>query len=218
MSSQLRRKDLKRPDEFVSYGQAAIRWLQANQRQVLLYSGAALVLLAFLGAATAYRRTAARRASEELGAALAVYRAGRFEEAATRLSEVAARWGSSRAGQLALATAAQAKLHAAQPKDATESLQSIASGRDLPEVVRQHAALGLGYAQEALGDLAAAQRAFSMADQLSGPYRAVARYEQLRLAQRSQDSSKVASLLESLERDFAQSEETRRAKALLRKE
>lgn len=208
---------MKRPDEFVSYGRAAARWLQEHQRELLLYTGAFVGLLAAVFAILTYRRSAARQANADLGAALAVYRAGRYDEAAQRLLEVAQRWERYRAGQFALVAAAQARLQAGQADGAAELLRGAASAGHLPEVVRQQANLSLAYSLESLQDSAGSRNAFSLAEQLSGPYRAVARYEQLRLALQANDFAKAQALLESLEREFPQSEETRRAKALLRK-
>lgn len=217
MKSQLRRKDLKRPDEFVSYGQQALRWVQEHRQVVLGVGLAVLVLLLIVGGIVNYRRNAQAQANADLAEALTVYRAGNFAEAAKRLGEVHERWANRGPGRLAAVLGGQAQLRAKQWETAAVQLDSLAKHADgLPKELVQSVEVGAGYAYEGSGKTEEAARAFEQAEQTGGPYSAVARYEQLRLALRRGDRGRAETVLEALQRESPDSAETRRAKALLR--
>src|ERR1043166_1199108 len=109
---RFRRKDLKRPDEFVSRGQDLLLWAQANLRLLSwVLSAAAAVTLAVVGMLW-FRGHRVEQANDDLGNALGALRASHYPEAGKQLAEVATRWPTTGAGRLAKLYAAHAELKA----------------------------------------------------------------------------------------------------------
>ncbi len=216
MKLQPRRKDLKRPDEFVSLGRQVLQWTQAHRREVGIAASVLFAFLVLVGALVTYQQRALEHANEELTAALGQYRAAKYPEAASELAAVAQRWQNRLPGKLAAVLAGHAALRVNEPNRTSELLANLVNDSNLPPPLRQAAALGVAYAHEAAGKLDEASTAFERAEQQGGPYTTVARYEQLRVAVQQGDANRARSLLESLKREDANSAELRRARVLLR--
>ena len=199
---RFRRKDLKRPDEFVSRGRQLLDWGTENAR-TLSWAGAgiAAVVLLVLGFVS-IRHARVRQANEDLGRALADFREGRYAQAGSQLAEVANRWQSTAAGRIARLYAANADLSADNFESATVSLQDVLSRHDWPPYLQQQALLDLGFALEHKGDTAAAVARYAEAAGLEGPYTAQALLSAARCHEQLGEKDKARELYQRFQREF----------------
>jgi outer membrane protein assembly factor BamD (BamD/ComL family) len=204
---RFRRKDLKRPDEFVSRGNQFMEWAQENGR-LLGYAGGGVVVVALIILGVLAARTARlRQANEDLSGALAEFRNAHYGEAATQLSEVADRWQATNAGRIAGLYAGSANLKADNFDRATTLLQNVVNAPDWPSYLRQEALLDLGYAFESKNDLQNAAARFSEASALEGPYVAMAVLGEARCREAAGEKDKARALYERFTREFPQAPE-----------
>jgi tetratricopeptide (TPR) repeat protein len=204
---RFRRKDLKRPDEFVSRGRQVLDWGVENSR-VLSWSAAAVaVLIVLVMGFVSIRNARVRQANEDLSHALADYRDGHYAQAASQLADVASRWQSTSAGRIAGLYAANADLNADDFETATALLQDVLSGHDWPSYLQQQALVDLGFALAHKGDAAGAAGRYAAAAALEGPYTAQALLGEARCREHMGDKDKARQLYQQLQRDFPQSAE-----------
>jgi tetratricopeptide (TPR) repeat protein len=212
---RFRRKDLKRPDEFVSRGRQVLDWGTENAR-VLSWSAAAVAALVLLVMGfVSIRNARTRQANEDLSHALADFRDGRYAQAATQLADVASRWQSTSPGRIAGLYAANADLSANDFETATVLLQQVLSAQDWPSYLRQQALVDLGYVLEHKGDSAGAAERYAEAAALEGPYTAPAVLGEARCREQIGEKDKAQQLYQQLQRDFPQSAEGEVAAAKL---
>jgi TolA-binding protein len=212
---RFRRKDLKRPDEFVSRGRQVLDWGTENAR-LLSWSaaGVAALVLVVMGFVS-IRNARVRQANEDLSHALADFRDGRYAQAATQLADVASRWQSSSAGRIAGLYAANADLNANDFETAKVLLQEVLSAHDWPSYLRQQALVDLGYTLEHKGDAAGAAARYAEAAALEGPYMAQALLGEARCREQIGEKDKAQRLYQQLQRDFPQAVEGELAAAKL---
>ncbi len=212
---RFRRKDLKRPDEFVSRGRQLLDWAGANAR-VLGWSGvaAAAVVLLVLGFVS-MRGARLRQANEDLTHALAQYRDGHYPEAATQLSDVANRWQSTSAGRIASLYAANADLKADNFETATVVLQDVLGKENWPPYLRQQGLVLLGYALERKGDAANAASRYAEASALDGPYTGPALLGEARCREQLGEKDRARDLYQRFTHDFPDAPEAELAKGRL---
>jgi TolA-binding protein len=204
---RFRRKDLKRPDEFVSRGRQVLDWGVAHAR-VLSWSVAGVVALAVLIMGfVAIRAARVRQANEDLSHALADFRDGHYAQAGSQLAEVASRWQSTAAGRIAGLYAANADLNADNFETATVLLNGLLSKDDWPSYLRQQALIDLGYALEHKGDNAGAAGHYAEAASVDGPYTAVALLGEARCREQAGEKDKAREIYERLEHEFPQGSE-----------
>jgi len=109
-TEHIRRKDLRRPDEFVTLSRRVLAWTEENRTAMYIAIGTLVVLLA---AMLIYR---AMRASQESSAARAYREAHallddkKYPDAATAFNQVAESYGSTNYALLARLEAANANL------------------------------------------------------------------------------------------------------------
>jgi tetratricopeptide (TPR) repeat protein len=212
---RFRRKDLKRPDEFVSRGRQVLDWGTENAR-LLSWSAAGVAALVLLVMGfTAIRNARVRQANEDLSHALADFHDGRYAQAATQLADVASRWQSTSAGRIAALYAANADLNANDFETATVLLQEALSAHDWPSYLKQEALVDLGYALEQKGDATGAADRYAQAAALEGPYTAQALLGEARCREQTGEKDKARQLYQQLQRDFPQSTEGEAAAAKL---
>jgi hypothetical protein len=212
---RFRRKDLKRPDEFVSLGRQVLDWGVAHAR-VLSWSAAsaaalALLVMGFVG----IRAARVRQANQDLGHALAEFRDGHYAQAASQLTEVASHWQSTAAGRIAGLYAANADLNADNFDTATVLLNDLLSTHEWPSYLRQQALLDLGYALEHKGDTAGAAGRYAEAASVDGPYTAAALVGEARSREQAGERDKTREIYERLEHDFPQESQADVAAAML---
>jgi tetratricopeptide (TPR) repeat protein len=210
---RFRRKDLKRPDEFVSRGRQVLDWGLAHAR-VLSWSAAGVAAVAVLIMGfIAMRAARVRQANEDLTHALGDFRDGHYAQAASQLAEVASRWQSTAAGRIAGLYAANADLNAEDFESATVILDDLLRTHDWPSYLRQQALIDLGYALEHKGDNAGAAGHYAEAASMDGPYTAAALLGEARCREQAGERDKAREIYERLERDFPESSEAEVAAA-----
>ena len=164
------RKELKRPDQFVTTGQQWLRWAIEHQRTLMQIGGGVVVVLAAVGGYMSYQQANLRQANAELADALSVLQAERWQEAAEQLQGVAGRWSGSAVAPIARIYAAQADLEAGNLDAARATFEQVSGDTRLPRYLRQQAAYGLATIAERSGDTAAALERFVEAIDIGGPY------------------------------------------------
>jgi tetratricopeptide (TPR) repeat protein len=201
-TARLRRKDLKRPDEFLTLTGHALTWARANQRTVTIIGGTALALLVGISAAISLHRTKDRDANADLGRAMIAYRDAKGAGGANQLNDVARRWSSTPAGAFAKLLAASVELRRDNADSALVSLRELGDDRSLPSYLTQQAVLGDGYALEAKNQCDQAIAKYAAAAAIDGPYIAQALLSQARCLQTTGQADKAHELYERIRKDF----------------
>ncbi len=214
--ARFRRKDLKRPDVFVSTTQRGIEWAITHQRNLMIGVGSLLAVLVALGAISLSNAARRRQANEELANALAPLRAKNYADAATQLRNVADSWSSAAVGQLARLYAADAELEAGNAELAMNDLNMLVSDPPPADYLQQQVALNLGYALEAKQDYAGAADNYAKAAALSGPYRSLALLREGRVREQLGDKEGAGGIYEKFIADFPGAPEVQIAEARLR--
>ena len=208
-----RRKDLKRPDEFVSAGREALVWAGENSRRLYQALGVLAVVLVAIGAFYSLRGARARQANEDLGAALAVLRGGKYADAATQLTDVANRWQATGPGEVARLYAASASVKAGNYDGAATLLGEAVQGGALAPYLRQQALVTLGFALEQKGDTAGAATRYQEAAGMEGPFTAEAILGAARCQERLGDAAVARDLYQRYVREFPTAPDVARATA-----
>ena len=199
---RFRRKDLKRPDEFVSHGWQLLTWAAEHSRKLSWGVAAVAVVALLIAAVGAIRSARMRQANEDLGRALVDFRAGQYAIAAKQLGEVANRWRGTAAGRLAALYAANAELKSDNLAAATELLQELVANRDWPGYLQQQALFDLGMALERNGDTGGAATRYQEAAALEGPYVAPAVLAEARCREQLGEKDKAQVLYQRYAHDF----------------
>ena len=200
--ARFRRKDLKRPDVFLTTSQRIIEWGISHQRELAIAGAtaiAALLLIAGYGVLSSARM---RQANEELGVALNEFRAERFAAAAPQLATVADGWTSIDVGTVARLYAADAYLAAGNPAEAKKQLEKALSNPLPAAYLNQQAVLNLGLALERENDLVAAADQYRKALEMDGPYRALALLREARAREKLSDKDRAEELYETFIAEF----------------
>ncbi|MBI3782515.1 MAG: hypothetical protein HY270_03840 [Deltaproteobacteria bacterium] len=213
--ARFRRKDLKRPDEFVSRGRDVIEWAQDNVRLVAQVAGALTVVFIGIAAFASMRAARSRQANEDLAHALAEFRGGRYPQAAAQLGEVAGRWASTAPGEIAKLYAAQADLKANNITSAATALKDAATYTELPIYLKQQIALAEAYTYEHDGKFKEAAERYAAAAALDGPYISVAILGEARADEGLGDKAAASKLYDRLLNEFSQIPEIDQIKAKL---
>jgi predicted negative regulator of RcsB-dependent stress response len=201
-SARIRRKDLKRPDEFLTLTSQALEWARANQRTLVVAGIAAVLIVVGVSGFIALRRARQRDANADLARALISYRDDKPSDAAKQLSEVSQRWPSTAAGEFAALVAADAELRAANAKAAIAGFESVLAAPELPPYLRQQAVLGYGAALEQQGQAKEALAKYSEAAETDGPYKAQAMLAAARVHDALGQHSEAVALYQKLQQDF----------------
>lgn len=204
---RFRRKDLKRPDEFVTQGRALLEWSQENVRVLAWVAGGVVVLALGLAGFFSVRTARVRQANEDLAVALGQFHAGNYGQAAAQLSDVANRWQSTDAGRIAGLYAATADLRADNFEAASTLLQQALAEHEWPPYLHQQAMLALAVTLERKGDAQAAIARYAETAALSGPYTALALLGEARLREQVGEKDKARDLYERFTKDFPQAPE-----------
>ncbi|GIW39845.1 MAG: hypothetical protein KatS3mg076_0422 [Candidatus Binatia bacterium] len=170
---RIRRKDLRRPDEFVSTTLRIVRYAQRHRRVLLVSAVAGCVLLGGLAWTTHVRRVQRERENAVLARAVSLHEAKKYGEARSALEGFRSEFGDSRLRALAALYLGRVLLETGDAAGARSVLEEAASGLE-EAYLRQGALVALGYAEEALGDHASAAQHFFEASELPGGEAAVA--------------------------------------------
>jgi len=215
MAQRFRRKDLKRPDAFVSTSQQAVTWGMTHQRNLMIAGGAAVLLLVLIGGMGALNVARTRQANEELASALGPFSAEKYADAATQLRAVADSWSSTDVGKIARLYAADAQIAAGSPAQAVPDLEKALKNPPPADYLTQQAALNLGVALESKEDLAGAADNYAKAAAIKGPYRSLALLRQGRVAEKLGDNKRAEEAYEAFVRDFPKAPEVEVVEARL---
>jgi hypothetical protein len=188
--TRIRRKDLRKPDQFVSTTGRFIVWLRAHSGVAIAGGGGVAALLAGLAIVAAVRSARQHDANADLARAMASLRATNLEAAAHELAEVARRWEGTTPAELAAILGAHTKLRLGNTDTALVEIRDLldASG-DLPTYLRQQllVAWGDGLARKKSWQEAAAK--YAEAASLEGPYGGQAILAQARATEAAGDQA-----------------------------
>lgn len=199
---RIRRKDLKKPDQFVTTSGRFVTWVRANTGVAIAVGGGVVVLIAVAGIVTAFQSARRHDANGDLARAMATLRADNLDAAAGELDEVSRRWGGTSLADLAAVLAANTALRMGNVDTAITDVQSLGSAGDLPPYLRQQLLLVWGYAltrKEQWGEAAAK---FAEAESLTGPYSAQAVLGQARAMEAAGDAEAARELYKKLYEQF----------------
>src|SRR5436309_689295 len=168
---KIRRKDLRKPDEFETLTGQAVAW--ADEHRPVVYGVLAVAVVVLAGSLAIGRWRASRNdaAAVAFRSAQESFDEGKFQEAAQGFAYVVERYPGAPFGRLAVLYRAHALARQGdQAAAATAYGEYLASAADT-EYLRQEALVGLARAKEATGDTAGALDAYTQAGALRGPYR-----------------------------------------------
>jgi tetratricopeptide (TPR) repeat protein len=171
--ARLRRKDIKRPDEFITLSGRALSWVRQHQ-QLAIWGGAGLLAcLVAVGIASAYRGARERDANADLSRALAKIAANDYAGAASELIEVSGRWEGTGVSAVAGLLGANAALRGGDADKAiTELTRLQAHSAELPAYLQQQLLLSWGAALESKQQWLDAATKYKEATVFVGPYAA----------------------------------------------
>ncbi len=193
--TRVRRKDLKKPDEFVTMTGHALVWLRENTQLAAMVGGAVLLIFAAIGITGAFRAARLRDANADLGRAMATLRATDLNAAASEFSAVAQRWESTPVALLASVLAANTEMRLGNRDAALTSIQKLLDGgQELPPYLRQQLLVARGTALSDKGDWAGAAAQFAAAAEVSGPYVAEAILAEARARERGGEADRAREL------------------------
>lgn len=190
--SRLTRKEIKQPDALVVMSGEAVGWARSHQQQVIWGAVAAVVLIAIVGIATAYRSAQRRDANVDLARAMNLLE--QDPAAATpQLREVAARWSGSSVAAVAELLAAQGALRTGDADGALASIAAVEVG-ELPPYLQQQRLVAWGAALASKGQWAEAAEKFQEAAAMSGPYAGEALVSEARAREQAGEPDKAREL------------------------
>lgn len=204
---RFRRKDLKRPDEFVTRGRAFILWARGNVQTLSWAGGAFAVVVVAIAGFFSLRTARVRQANEDLAQALTGFQAGRYAEAAGQLASVADRWQATPVGRIAALYAAEAEAKANNLDAATTRLRDVVAAGESVPYLQQQALADLAAVLEHKGDYAAAADQFAQAASSEGPYTASAILGEARCREQAGEKDKARTLYERFAQEFSQAPE-----------
>ncbi len=200
--TRYRRKDLKRPDEFVSKGTQMLEWMRTHGNRVGVIAGVLAAVILVLVGLRSMRSAQLRQANDELGQALAVYRANRFGDAVAQFTEVATRWHATPVGSMARIYLGLAEAQNSNLDGAIAALQEVLEQPELPSYLRQQAVQDVAIALERKGDAKAAAQQYATAAAMDGPYRAGALLAEARLREQLGEPAQARALYERFVAEF----------------
>jgi outer membrane protein assembly factor BamD (BamD/ComL family) len=203
---RFRRKDLKRPDPFMSQGQQLLEWGATHQSRLLGASAAVLAVLLAAAGYVALGNSRAAQASAEMARAVKDLDSDHYAEAEKQFSAIAEHWSSTAPGRLAPLYAAKAAIKANNSAAALTSLQHLQSSK-LPAYLEQQVPLLTGFAEESAGNVEEAAKSFERAAALNGPYTGAAILQEARARERLGQKEQARKLYERFLQEFPQAAE-----------
>jgi predicted negative regulator of RcsB-dependent stress response len=191
---KLHRKELRDPDVFQERSAQAVDWVRDNQTVVVAVVSAIVAIGAVIMGIGWYSARQGQAASTRLASAESLFDAKKYAEAATEFAAVASEYPSTPSGRLAGLYKARAL--AAQPDAAAAitAYNEYLAGSPATDYLRQEALLGLGRAQEAAKDSAAAMDSYRKAAEVGGPFRTAAQMALARLEDAAGNGEKARAL------------------------
>lgn len=202
--TRIRRKDLKKPDEFVTQTGKALEWISAHYQLAAAVGGGLLLVGAAIGVASAFRSAKIRDANADLALAMASLRGSDLSNAATSLTNAAQRWDSTPIAELASLLAANTEIRLGQNDNAIKRLSELLSksGNELPSYLKQQALVAWGAALEEKSDWTTAAAKYQAAAEISGPYTAQAVLHEARAREQLGEKERATELYRKLYDQF----------------
>jgi TolA-binding protein len=149
---KVRRKDLKKPDEFETLTGQAVAWAQVHRSLVLTVAAGALVLALGFLALGRWRDERNAAAGAAFRDAHASFEAGRFTDAARAFADVESGYPRTPFGRLAGLYRGHALARQGDPAGAATAYGEYIATSPPSDYLRQEALTGLARAKEATGD------------------------------------------------------------------
>lgn len=213
--ARIRRKDLKKPDEFVHLGQRVLLWSRMHRAAIMWSVGAAAALLVVVGIANAYRTANLRRANEVLAQGLAATRSNDWAKAVESLNRLQSEWPNTAPGRLGSLVAAQLELREKRFDQAQAKITTAERGSALSPYLEQQLLLARALTLEGTAQYDEAAKYAERAANLTGPYTAPSLYEAARLFLRAGNEARARELVDKLQREHASAPESTWTKFLL---
>lgn len=169
--ARLRRKDIKRPDEFHTLTGRAVTWVREHQQLVTWGGAVAVALLVAIGIATAYRGARERDANADLTRAMTKLGTDQYAAAASELIDVSVRWEGTGVAPVAGLLGANAAIRGGDADKAIAEITRLqGQAASLPTYLQQQLLLAWGAALAAKQQWLEAAAKYKDAAALSGPY------------------------------------------------
>lgn len=190
-AKKVTRKELRQPDEFVSFTRQTLVFLQFHKRAAFV-SGAfvAGALLLIIGWQWYFALTSVW-ADRGFQQALSAYRTSEYQRAAAHFSEVASLWPKTASGQLASFYLGHCYVKLESYAKAIEIYKDFLETTSKNGHLYQLTLVSLALASEGGGDDVAAHSFYSQAASLSGPFTGEALLGKARLYEKLGDSVKA---------------------------
>ena len=214
-TEHISRKELRQPDEFVTFSRQAVAWAEENRTALYLTVGAIVVVLAAVLVYRAVQASAASSAARAYREAHALLDDKKYADAATAFNQVAESYGSTRYGELARLEGANANLLAGQYDAAATGYSRFLDSGPPTTDLRQLALTRLGNAKEQAGAAEDAERAYAEAAGLQGPFTEDALVGAARVAEQRGDTAKARERYEQALEKFPTSDQRRLVTARL---
>jgi tetratricopeptide (TPR) repeat protein len=206
---KIRRKDLRKPDEFETLTGQVVAW--AGEHQALVYGVVALAVVATIGALGVgrWRASTNQSAATAFRSAQAGFQAGKFSDAAPAFANIAQEYPRTPFGRVAGLYRAHALARQGDQANAITAYTEYLAGTAGAEYLRQQALIGLGRAREATGDATGALDAYTQASALKGPFQSDALLNAARLQEAAGHADQAQGIYSGLLKDDAVDPEVR---------
>jgi predicted negative regulator of RcsB-dependent stress response len=177
---KLSRKELKQPDEFISFLDQAIEYVSHNTTRVIFGAVGLIAILGVVFGVRFYWQHQQRLAAEQFYQAVGALNQKDYKNAASGFAEVASSYPSRDLGRLSRLYLGSTYLDQGEPAKARDALTEFLQNGGPPPFV-QLALCQLGAANENLNDFKQAQSAYARAAAIQGPQRARAELASARM-------------------------------------
>ena len=177
-----RKKLLNEPDEFITFSDKAVRWIQANLKIVLVGVGAVVVILSAVIGTRAYIDHREDTAANSLAPVMSNYGAllsqdadqAQLKQAEEALAQLVAEYGATTAGMQARLALGSLQAEKGKWQKALDTYTALCDEEELPPDFKPLAYRGKGQALEGLKKYGQAAEAYAEAGRMAGPNQAMA--------------------------------------------
>ena len=177
-----RKKLLNEPDEFITFSDKAVRWIQENLKKVLIGVAVVTICLAAVIGTKAYIEHREISAANALAPVMSNYGAllskeadqAQLKAAEDALARLVAEYGATTAGMQARLALGSLQAEKGKWQKALETYTALCDEQDLAEDFKPLAFRGKGQALEGLKKYNEAAEAYAEAERMSGPNQAMA--------------------------------------------
>jgi tetratricopeptide (TPR) repeat protein len=166
-SKRLTRKEIRRPDKFITATQNLSAFIQEHRIKVLLATGILLAVLVLMGAWRWHADRQNTYAAEQFNRALTLYRAGNYRDALAAFQKVEA-YSSSRFYPLALLYETNSLSALKDTDKAIETGRRMLRSTSPDPLVREAALMALAAAEEQKGLCKEATQHYTEAEKMTG--------------------------------------------------